>query len=99
ATRLLPSFPTRRSSDLIKEGALIATSRTMRDEFLGIGGGFMGGATVGKASNPAPQIVFGGDFGAVYLGGVEAQMWFFGRAHTGRSEEHTSELQSRSDLV
>lgn len=68
---------------MIEQGAVIVTSRNMRDEFLGIGGGIMGGATIGNASNPVPQIVFGGDFGAVYLGGVEAQMWYFGRAHTG----------------
>jgi cyclase len=64
---------------MIEQGALIVTSRNMRDEFLGVGGR----PGRGDAPIPVPQIVFGGDFGAVYLGGVEAQMWYFGRAHTG----------------
>src|SRR4051812_17585347 len=67
---------------MIAQGALIVTSRNMRDEYLGIGGR-IGGASGGNAPIPVPQIVFGGDSGAVYLGGVEAQMWYFGRAHTG----------------
>jgi cyclase len=64
---------------MIEQGALVVTSRNMRDEFLGVGGR----AGRGNAPTAVPQIVFGGDSGAVYLGGAEAQMWYFGRAHTG----------------
>jgi glyoxylase-like metal-dependent hydrolase (beta-lactamase superfamily II) len=64
---------------MIEQGFLIATSQHMRDEFLGIGAR----PGRGDAPIPVPQIVFGGDFGAIYLGGKEAQMWYLGHAHTG----------------
>jgi glyoxylase-like metal-dependent hydrolase (beta-lactamase superfamily II) len=68
---------------MIAQKALMVTSRNMRDEYLGVGGGRMGGPRSGDAPIPVPQIVFGGDSGGLYLGGVEAQMWYFGPAHTG----------------
>ncbi len=68
---------------MIAQKALMVTSRNMRDEYLGVGGGRMGGPRSGDAPIPVPQIVFGGDSRAVYLGGLEAQMSCFGPAHTG----------------
>src|SRR5206468_13050626 len=84
----LPSFPTRRSSDLVV--------RIFGDDFTG--GLFDGGIA---------------DFGAEALGGDDLGGGAARFEHVGenffcdsasdfsgfRSEEHTSELQSRSDLV
>src|SRR5206468_12877461 len=87
----LPSFPTRRSSDLtdelltysiakMKEYGIVDSGDTLKD---GIG-----------AMNDARMASF---FDKMVKAGVVKPNVDFRRSY--RSEEHTSELQSRSDLV
>ena len=60
---------------MLQHGFEVITQRNLRDEILGKGG------TLRNEPAAAPRIVFG-DFGALYLGGVEVQMLYLGRAHT-----------------
>src|SRR5206468_9155247 len=85
--RSLPSFPTRRSSDLIFDRladlfpeeykALVAGEDPPGADASGKGSGRTPGS-ISRPEAPAPRVT---------------------RPATARSEEHTSELQSRSDLV
>lgn len=60
---------------MLERGFEVIAQRNLRDEILGKGGS--------RRNEPAaaPPSVFG-DFGALYLGGVEVQMLYLGRAHT-----------------
>jgi cyclase len=60
---------------MLEHGFEVIAQRNLRDEILGKGG------TMRNEPAAAPRIVFG-DFGALYLGGVEVQMLYLGRAHT-----------------
>lgn len=60
---------------MLEHGFEVIAQRNLRDEILGKGG------TLRNEPAAAPRIVFG-DFGALYLGGVEVQMLYLGRAHT-----------------
>jgi len=60
---------------MLERGFEVIAQRNLRDEILGKGG------TLRNEPAAAPRNVFG-DFGAVYLGGVEVQMLYLGRAHT-----------------
>src|SRR5207249_11179905 len=73
------SFPTRRSSDLVRPGGVCASADRRR----------RGGA--GARHRPAGA--------ASVLDRVLQSVLCDGRTWGGRSEEHTSELQSRFDLV
>src|SRR5699024_12664517 len=75
--RDLPSFPTRRSSDLIKLGKLFALSLI--------------------AFNSAFSATFSVTGAGFSLPG--SANWLHADNTNARSEEHTSELQSRFDLV
>ncbi len=63
------------NATMIERGYEVIVQRNLRDEILGLGGS--------RRNEPAaaPHSVFG-DFGAVYLGGVEVQMLYFGGGHT-----------------
>src|SRR5690606_40999771 len=85
--RDLHSFPTRRSSDLASA----------------VGGDFSAGRTRGfvHGSFPFPCVASPGRFD-VFFPRLAAERLAIGagrRHHHGRSEEHTSELQSRENLV
>src|SRR5699024_12639595 len=95
ARRHLQSFPTRRSSDLTKENAVRQTRRRSIYN--------------NEASRQRPIISFE-DVTKKYQNGVEAlrnlsfrieegEFVFLMGSSGARSEEHTSELQSRFDLV
>jgi cyclase len=60
---------------MLEHGFEVIAQRNLRDEILGKG------STMRNEPAAAPGVVFG-DFGAVYLGGVEVQMLYLGRAHT-----------------
>src|SRR5690606_41532965 len=92
--RDLHSFPTRRSSDLIAGAWVELMNRLSYDEFLAHGGDWGGVVTT----------VLGGLFPERVIG-IHSTL---AQAPTGlstdgltdqRSEEHTSELQSRENLV
>src|SRR5690606_40377929 len=88
--RDLPSSPTRRPSDLVGDP----------QDHLGIGGRAVGA----RFGNRAADGLGGGDPSrrAVAVGGEPAPVGgeqVAGAQLTGRSEEHTSELQSREKLV
>src|SRR5206468_13103628 len=91
---VLPSFPTRRSSDLrlgwvrAHAGRQVARADVVALVLRGAGDGVRAGARAGLAGIGARAGVAVVARRAVRLCGVRA-----------RSEEHTSELQSRSDLV
>src|SRR5207249_10275502 len=78
--RDLPSFPTRRSSDLRARAAARLSARCA-------------GGPGGVRPMPAQPLR---RFGAAAQPGAAAAL---GPPASGRSEEHTSELQSRFDLV
>src|SRR5690606_40360965 len=86
-----PSLPTRRSSDLVTDNPFLAFNRTF--------GGF-------RASFDRFQPI-GGQVGSLNPTGTvtRAQLerwlprWMRTPEHRRRSEEHTSELQSRENLV
>src|SRR5204862_6680886 len=84
--RDLPSFPTRRSSDLIGTPRLLLNSRSKQfpDGLANRSG------LVGKRLMFHPYAMVTGLFPESLEGY---------KGPTGRSEEHTSELQSRRDLV
>src|SRR5438132_5816263 len=75
--RLLPSFPTRRSSDLTRAAARRPAARARRRS----------GVRAPQSADPQTAGAGGGARGPA------------GGDHRTRSEEHTSELQSHSDLV
>src|SRR5690606_42024086 len=87
-------FPTRRSSDLARLGPVLAISSasrppgrapgSLRREYRGDAGARGGGAVAARADSL-------GDVSALTREGREDL--------PGRSEEHTSELQSRENLV
>src|SRR5690606_42056864 len=85
--RHLHSFPTRRSSDLLT----LAEDGPVSYEEGGLTSGEAGDGTPQEAGGPAPP----------QEGGVppQAQDGLKVRDEDGRSEEHTSELQSRENLV
>src|SRR5699024_11663421 len=94
----LPSFPTRRSSDLVGSG--VATVRRGDRVVLpfNVACGFCGNCRTGKSAfcltvNPPGA---GGAYGYVGMGPYTGGQAEYLRV---RSEEHTSELQSRFDLV
>jgi cyclase len=60
---------------MLAHGFEVIAQRNLRDEILGKGG------SMRNEPAAAPRIAFG-DFGALYLGGVEVQMFYLGRAHT-----------------
>src|SRR5206468_5210058 len=87
--RRLHSFPTRRSSDLIQTVDWYA-------------GGFVNFDTNIDSDDRnclLCQSVFYQRFGGVYYNVAHWATYTYGIDPAGRSEEHTSELQSRSDLV
>src|SRR5688572_30965087 len=92
--RLLPSFPTRRSSDLAK---IRLSYATVRAPFEGVISAreTQVGARVGNGTKL---------FSMVKLDDLVARVFLPGRylpvvAENQRSEEHTSELQSQSNLL
>src|SRR5690606_41581612 len=94
AHRDLPSFPTRRSSDL---GQSLAEDRVQGEIYDTI--------VAERTKNPLQFIQKLSD-ATTYFGAVQAKAWGFidvviGNPvlRSGRSEEHTSELQSRENLV
>src|SRR5690606_40161332 len=95
--RGLLSFPPRRSSDLASSGGSAGAPSSS-------GGSAGGGATGGSSGAPSSG-GSGGSGGSA--GGGQAGAGFTevgvcgqrGRSMVGRSEEHTSELQSRENLV
>src|SRR5207302_2371082 len=89
----LPSFPTRRSSDLARPGNLLRTAlvrcraRDARREQRVLGGETGVDHCLDAAHGVAPIVCYEDDAGRLV-------------AHAARrSEEHTSELQSRENLV
>src|SRR5206468_11055817 len=91
--RHLPSFPTRRSSDLSRlrngaDGRDQYHPDRRREEARRTDHGAVGGQPSGRSDQEDPYELVGQL--AVRLTGFDEQ---------ARSEEHTSELQSRSDLV
>src|SRR5207247_3331774 len=98
-SRRLPSFPTRRSSDLDSALAELA------GYILALAGAFVVPvalmATYLHFSRRLAEPPHGqGDWRFLCLSlGVGVFLLFLVRCYTRRSEEHTSELQSRVDLV
>src|SRR5207249_10284182 len=91
--RALPPFPTRRSSDLLLRARAVVPReevllRIPVDEARYVGGIDDDGALLFQDGDRVGH--------RFRLFGVETAS---GRRFTGRSEEHTSELQSRFDLV
>src|SRR5206468_12276852 len=92
--RDLPSFPTRRSSDLAWAAPVSLDTFPGRNRPSGCGSGSSTGTTPSGASKPDRSTLrtFSGAFSApTVLASTSGEPM--------RSEEHTSELQSRSDLV
>src|SRR5690606_40274192 len=94
ASRALPSFPPRRSSDLAEAqvGALLGAEAT-RQPFTRNGNELVG---VGRQC-PNAHLAIGAEAQQPLAVGMECR-----REHevaVARSEEHTSELQSRENLV
>src|SRR5690606_41399575 len=82
--RTLLSFPTRRSSDLIGHGDSVYDDQGRSPVY---GGG-------------SPYVEIGDASGTtVAVGDVQARTHALQSLHNIRSEEHTSELQSRENLV
>src|SRR5206468_12740773 len=99
ARRDLPSFPTRRSSDL-------ATSQLPPGKFDPVGLSFVGASLSSAGTMEALEHGFKKDhpLRSLFLvdrPGAARPEWTHNMLlrHGVRSEEHTSELQSRSDLV
>src|SRR5206468_12758432 len=96
--RDLHSFPTRRSSDLpgrILTDRLLGgleASGLSREQYVAQLGAEIPIGRVGTPEEFANVVVFLASERASYVTGTAVQV-------DGRSEEHTSELQSRSDLV
>src|SRR5206468_12971804 len=91
----LHSFPTRRSSDLFSDLDLIPLRMFVVAEKIGgqLIGGFDANEMVGFALS-IPGTRAGHAYLHSHMLAVREQY-----RNSGRSEEHTSELQSRSDLV
>src|SRR5206468_5724342 len=93
--RNLHAFPTRRSSDLIRDwkfpkGRSAEATEALWRRIV---------STAGKVKfTGQPQLVTRMTGDAAELGSLDADLKFSALA-VQRSEEHTSELQSRSDLV
>src|SRR5206468_11360216 len=97
--RHLPSFPTRRSSDL-QLGRLVTAERREIESYRAIGNLMREYNELKKPERPLSIGVFGRP-GAGKSTGVKelaSAIMGVGQADVLRSEEHTSELQSRSDL-
>src|SRR5690606_40270745 len=93
-----PSFPTRRSSDLRLQLVLAVAGRVGVD----VDAEGAGGPAVehhGQVVDGAVAHVVLGGGGAAELQAVVERADVDHRAEGGRSEEHTSELQSRENLV
>src|SRR5206468_10534393 len=90
APRHPPSFPTRRSSDLRQ----VAQGRGFRQHLVGTDQQGKWNAAVCRVLELLAEPVQ-----VVPHFGSDARRAQFARRADGRSEEHTSELQSRSDLV
>src|SRR5206468_12545786 len=93
--RDLPSFPTRRSSDLVgreRTTPLTAPRRQARP-----GGCALMGREGYHSALPLARTQAGGR--GANLKGTTMRVVYSGVLAAVRSEEHTSELQSRSDLV
>src|SRR5206468_11106092 len=97
--RDLPPFPTRRSSDLA--GVVLTVlymTRQIIYVFFGQTRSSSGHAHESPAVMTMPLIALA--LCAIFFSVVLTPAWPWLHAYlTGRSEEHTSELQSRSDLV
>src|SRR5206468_10393514 len=95
--RALPSFPTRRSSDLFTVTAWTAAGRAGAD-FCAVAAGLLAGAAFGAVGDVE---VRRGVWVADLNQGTHLASNCSARSSSVlvRSEEHTSELQSRSDLV
>src|SRR5207249_10953315 len=92
----VPSFPTRRSSDLVGLNFFFAeddvrSAAELDHDLRAALGETLAGANIKGDAGPAPVVdqKFAGDKGFGFGSGI----------HVGRSEEHTSELQSRVELV
>src|SRR5206468_12884886 len=95
--RHLRSFPTRRSSDLVTATTDVAASGTGRN----VSGNVLDIQADDDrffVNTNAPDASVDPGSGVVVTVGVAATNLTFNTSF-GRSEEHTSELQSRSDLV
>src|SRR5206468_10901971 len=91
--RDLPSFPTRRSSDLSAISIAATASRGGRPMWIVCRPANAGGTWFQNFGNDCQSGAVGGTNSIGTANGSA-----IGRIHA-RSEEHTSELQSRSDLV
>src|SRR5690606_40906606 len=93
----LHSFPTRRSSDLPSINLVESAGANLPDQakIFNLGGNnFKDISRRSKAGIPTISIVFGNSTaGGAYIPGMSDYTIFV------RSEEHTSELQSRENLV
>src|SRR5205085_11626551 len=98
-TRALHSFPTRRSSDLIGIPLLLSMRGTLGE--LNPSQVPMGRATVGllAALGIPAYSVSAPERAGPAMAGVLASAFSAGTTSAVRSEEHTSELQSQSNLV
>src|SRR5207249_6935376 len=92
--RTLPSFPTRRSSDLIAEDVAIDYLKPEPPQSIPRYQVFW---TI-RSWNPEVGNLYGA-FRRAILGQPGKERLQAGFFEQGRSEEHTSELQSRFDLV
>src|SRR5690625_5625208 len=90
----LPSFPTRRSSDLLDGAAREQIGRAQRaaEDFCLFGAG--GGKQRQRCLQGLPV-----PFAAIAVVEGQAEKGAVRMLHIERSEEHTSELQSRGHLV
>src|SRR5690606_40840901 len=88
--RDLHSFPTRRSSDLCSE-----VSNCVVVYVNDVTGGTIAGDQIICGDNPAAFTQVTASTGS----GALSYQWQSAPTPTGRSEEHTSELQSRENLV
>src|SRR5690606_40067897 len=92
--RLLPSFPTRRSSDLWNLNGVAGGPVALGDASVPFTiTGCMGGTSVLDC-----VLMFKGNDGNVY-GDIDINFTVSDSSGGSRSEEHTSELQSRENLV
>src|SRR5207247_10971239 len=89
-----PPFPTRRSSDLGADADILYGERGKDRMFGDEGNDMLAGGEDGDTlyGGPGNDRVYGNDRDDTLYGGTGDDL-------VGRSEEHTSELQSRVDLV